>query len=182
MNLSNALHTSLLLMPEQFTLEELFVCIAQLSYSGDLRMVVGENRNKVVNIVRPQLDRFARLYTPQLVRESAVDRRLECDFRTGRAAQSLDQATLYHHMNQLPKKLLHTIINTHFRRVPHTYDLEEYVHKMAYRIDYREIIATALRSIVTWSSTVQTLKGVLTAGPLKTVNYSVRKLKKMFKK
>merc|ERR1719228_452069 len=66
MNLTNALHTAFLLLPDKFTEEHLFLTIAGLSYTGDFRMVVGEDRNKVSNIVRPQVDRFRELYRGKL--------------------------------------------------------------------------------------------------------------------
>lgn len=46
-NLNNALHTSLLLLPDSFTKEELYTCVTSLSYIGDFRQYVGEDRNKV---------------------------------------------------------------------------------------------------------------------------------------
>ena len=82
-NLSNALHTALLLLPEKFTLFDLFLTIATLSYSGDLRMVVGENKNKCANIVTPQMERFTQLYKPYLVKE-CIEKFLNCNFETGK--------------------------------------------------------------------------------------------------
>ncbi|CAD6890418.1 unnamed protein product [Tilletia controversa] len=63
-NLSSALRTSLLLMPETFSEVELFTRIASLSYTGDFRMQVpgAENVNKVRNIVLGQRHSFRRLY------------------------------------------------------------------------------------------------------------------------
>ncbi len=41
MNLKNALHTSLLLLPEKFTEEQLQEKLCGLSYQGDFRMTIG---------------------------------------------------------------------------------------------------------------------------------------------
>lgn len=179
-NLQNAMHTSLLLLPERFSLEELFLCLASLSYTGDFRMIIGENKQKTFNIVRPQMSRFVELYKPHLIKESFEKRLLECNFTTGQVVQQKNQATIYHHLNQLPRNLMHTIINTKFRRTPH-YDLEEYVYKLAYRGDYKEILGDAVKHIVKKSSWTQSIKSLWTAGMLKSVTYSMRKLSKMIK-
>jgi translocator assembly and maintenance protein 41 len=179
-NLQNVLHTSLLLLPEKFTLEELFMCITSISYSGDLRMVIGENKQKVANIVRPQMERFSDLYKPYLIKES-FEKKLDCNFETGRVSQDLTNSTIYHHMNQLPKNLLQKMIHHKFRST-HYYDMEEFIYKLTNCIDYKEIVGDSLKSIVQQTSTSQSLKGLLTAGFLKSVDYSMRKLNKMFKK
>ena len=51
-NLSAALTTALLLLPQHFTEEQLYLNLAAISYTGDFRMVVGEDKIKVANIVR----------------------------------------------------------------------------------------------------------------------------------
>lgn len=65
-------------------------------------------------------------------------------------------------------------------KTSHYYDLEEYIAKMTTMLDYQRIVRESISSIVKRSSGVQSLKGVLTAGLFKTVNYSWRKIKKMF--
>ena len=49
-NLRSALNAALLLLPDSFTEEQLYTTIAGLSYSGDFRMSVAEDNNKVSNV------------------------------------------------------------------------------------------------------------------------------------
>lgn len=179
-NLKNALHTALLLLPEKFSLFELFLCITSLSYTGDFRMIIGENKQKVENIVKPQMKRFTDLYKPYLIKES-IENRLELNFENGEVNQSLSQASVYHHLSLLPKNLIQTMINHKFKTT-HYYDLEEYIYKLTNRIDYKDIVRESASSIVKKSSFSQSMKGILTAGFVKSVDYSFRKLKKMVKK
>src|SRR2546423_10620065 len=64
-NLISAVRTALLLLPPEFTEEELYSTIAGISYIGDPRMTIGgDDPRKVHNIVRGQLANFRRLYAP----------------------------------------------------------------------------------------------------------------------
>ncbi|KAL8799126.1 MAG: hypothetical protein Q9182_006132 [Xanthomendoza sp. 2 TL-2023] len=64
-NLISAVRTALLLLPSEFTEQELYGTIAGLSYLGDPRMSLpAENPNKVANIIKYQLPNFRRLYAP----------------------------------------------------------------------------------------------------------------------
>ncbi|KAK4144555.1 mitochondrial matrix Mmp37-domain-containing protein [Dichotomopilus funicola] len=65
MNLLSALRTALLLLPPDFTEEELYGTIAGISYLGDPRMALPtENPRKVKNIVGNNMANFRRLYLP----------------------------------------------------------------------------------------------------------------------
>jgi hypothetical protein len=57
-NLRHALRAALLMLPGEFSAEELYTAIAALSYNGDWRMVFGENPFKVSNIVAAQISLF----------------------------------------------------------------------------------------------------------------------------
>jgi len=64
-NLISALRTALLLLPPDFTEQELYGTIASISYMGDPRMVLPtEDPSKVANIVGNNLPNFRRLYAP----------------------------------------------------------------------------------------------------------------------
>lgn len=74
-NLTSALRTSFLLLPERFTERELYMTMTSLSYMGDFRMSVpgGENRNKIANIVESQSSWF-RIMCADLITRLAVVR------------------------------------------------------------------------------------------------------------
>ncbi|KAK0102079.1 Mitochondrial translocator assembly and maintenance protein 41 [Cadophora gregata] len=64
-NLLSALRTALLLLPPEFTEQELYGVIANISYMGDPRMAFPtEDKSKVANIVGHNLPHFRRLYSP----------------------------------------------------------------------------------------------------------------------
>ena len=65
-NLRHALRAALMMLPARFSAEALYLTIAGLSYTGDWRMVFGENPHKVRNIVAAQLPHFHALYGPVL--------------------------------------------------------------------------------------------------------------------
>ncbi|XP_026418273.1 phosphatidate cytidylyltransferase, mitochondrial-like isoform X1 [Papaver somniferum] len=72
-NLRAATSTALLLLPSEFSEEDLYAKICSLSYMGDLRMFFAEDKNKVKRIVQGQFDLFQKSYKPFVDEYAAKD-------------------------------------------------------------------------------------------------------------
>uniref|UniRef100_A0A914W844 Phosphatidate cytidylyltransferase, mitochondrial n=1 Tax=Plectus sambesii TaxID=2011161 RepID=A0A914W844_9BILA len=172
-NLKSAVHAALLLLPESFTLEQLFTKISSISYQGDFRSTVGEDRNKVAKIVKANMSRFDALYKPYLAANERVvvnGQRVEQDGST---------TAVYHHLNLLPSAVLWRLQESVNRRQMWNRDLEEVIFSLAHRRDYSTAVYSAINSIVRHSSRTQSVKNIVTAGVWKTTVYALRKLGKM---
>lgn len=175
-NLQSAMHTALLLLPDEFSEAELYTTITSLSYSGDFRMKVGEDKNKVSNIVQPNMEMFRELYEHILDNEDHV----HFNKSQGLLEQSLSAMTRYHHLSLLPKCLMAGLVAG--RNVDgRNRDTEEVIRSLAHDSDCPEYINTCISSIVQRSSLMQSAKGIFTAGLSKSWRYSLSKLQKMWK-
>lgn len=154
-NLSSALRTSLLFLPDRFSKETLYLTIASLSYSGDFRMHFGENPDKIRNIVLPNLHKFDRLYEPILEKEFSSFCLWNSD-SNGMYEQDDSHAAKEHHASLLPLAL----------QMPHGTPFQV------------SRIRAQLQSIVLRSSLSQSAKGILTAGPTKSAIYAGSKVGK----
>eukprot|EP00124_Ichthyophonus_hoferi_P004104 Ihof_evm3s414 gene=Ihof_evmTU3s414 len=65
-NLSSAVTVALLLLPPKFSVKDLYIAIAGISYMGDFRMIFGENPYKVRSIVNGNLEGFQATYRSTL--------------------------------------------------------------------------------------------------------------------
>ena len=151
-NLISALKASLLLLPEEFSREQLYMEVAGLSYGGDFRMLFGENPDKVINIVRPNLPRFEKLFSPALEDLSSF-----CNWggAAGSARQDMSPSARYFLSSTLPISVRPGVDNFS-----------------------AEALRAQLRAVVRKSSAVQSAKGAATAGPLKSAQYSGAKVAK----
>lgn len=196
LNLQSAVHAALLILPESFTEYQFYHTISNLSYGGDFRMTFGENKNKVDNIVRPQILEFRKLYKPFILtmqdyvefpvlnkEETKLNNEIgDYDKSDAAVLCSQDTSSLakLHHLNQLPRwpqKALTRFWNKGTLRQ----DTEDVLRAIAYDPDCGFIVQQCINDIVWKSSVSQSLKGILTAGLLKSVKYSGRKIKKMLK-
>lgn len=178
-NLFSAAHTALLILPETFTETDFYRTIASLSYVGDFRMKFGEDKNKVVNIVAPQVDAFRTLYAP--IVKSLHD---YVHFPSDNVICSQDvspNARMYH-LYQLPKTPQKAVVQL-WNRGPRKLrqDTEDSLRAVAHDPECRTIVEDCICNIVWNSSVSQSLKGILTAGLFKSIIYSGRKIRKMIK-
>ncbi|XP_062971082.1 phosphatidate cytidylyltransferase, mitochondrial isoform X2 [Cynocephalus volans] len=155
-NLKSAVTTAFLMLPESFSEEDLFIEIAGLSYSGDFRMVVGEEKSKVLNIVKPNVAHFRELYGSILQENPQVVYKTQ----QGRLEQQIN------HIMDPPGK---------------NRDVEETLFQLAHDPDCGDVVRLGLSAIVRTSSIRQSTKGIFTAGMKKSMIYSSLKLHKMWK-
>lgn len=178
-NLQNAVHASLILLEENFTEEQLFMTIANLSYGGDFRMIVGENKNKVANIVKPQMENFRQLYAPYLTSDS-MQSLINRNPITNHYQQDSSSKVVLHHLNLLPKHVqqqLYVIWNKNGG----SRDLDDVLQSLSSSYVVSANVKHAVANIVWNSSTWQSFKGILSAGFIKSFKYSASKLRKMYK-
>lgn len=179
LNLQNAVHTALLLLPREFTEYELYYTIANISYSGDFRMIFGENKNKVENIVRPQLESFRSLYAQTLKLFHNFVEIPIAGSPSSVCRQDVSKHIILHHLNQLPKWPIRRIVRE-WNRDKYRQDTEDVLRAVAYSPEYKEIVRRCLKDIVWHSSITQSIKNIPTAGFSKSLKYSLAKAKKTF--
>lgn len=167
-NLESAVHAALLQLPERFAEEDLYATIAGLSYRGDFRMIIGEDKNKVANIVRPQMDEFRSLYAPVF---DLMGDRLSVNPSMEQDA-SVD-GKLYH-LQRLPENLKNILLENKSSD-------NGSLRALAERSDVDRIVRNGICRIVFFSSLTQSIKGIPTAGLSKSIVYSYNKLYKMVK-
>lgn len=168
-NFTNALHVSLLLLPERFSYFDLFYTIANLSYAGDFRMIFGENKDKVKNIVAPQLADFRDLYMPTL---KCFDQYLTLPMDdSGQLLQDKSETATIYHLKHLPKTLGNQLF---LEKGPD----EHFLKQLSDDPNLPQIVQKNVNKIVWNSSVFQSLKNIPTAGLSKAIRYSWKKVLK----
>ncbi|EQC32089.1 hypothetical protein SDRG_10285 [Saprolegnia diclina VS20] len=159
-NLSHALHLALLGLPETFTEEELFMKIAGISYWGDFRMTFGENPKKVRNIVHGNLEGFQTVYAKKLQTSPYLQK--------GPTSWTMDTTPLAREamLASLPENVTSRMKPKHKALTIASLNGKK--------------VKQAVSSIVRTSSRTQSIKGILTAGGVKTVQYIWQKLSRTY--
>ncbi len=159
-NKKNALTLALLLLDkENANIIDLYEKLCSLSYTGDSRKrFKAEDPNKVKKIAIGSKDFFDREYKNNS----------EIFYVNGFNKVIIDYDLLFKEMITLPN------------------NLKESLSSISYNLNnlkiIREEIINYLTDIIKSSSTNQTLKGILTTGPINSVDYAFQKLKKGRKK
>jgi len=180
-NRYNAVRAALCLLPLEFTEEELFTTIASLSYIGDFRMIYGENPNKIYNIVQKQFEEFQSIYRPIIQDLPAVDY-----VSVDRIVQDDNLKVRGSMIQQLPKKLQEKIQYHHkwylnrmdqFRSV-NTQE-PQFSQSIANSPELPIYVKNGISEIIRGPALGQAVKGIFTAGLVKSSFYISAKLAKM---
>ncbi|KAA0708030.1 Phosphatidate cytidylyltransferase, mitochondrial [Triplophysa tibetana] len=175
-NLKSAVIASFLMLPESFSEEDLFLQIAGLSYSGDFRMVIGEDKSKVSNIVKDNMPHFRKLYNNILQ---------ECPHVVYKPQQGRLEVRGVMYWLTISCADLNSTLHANITRLVDppgkNRDVEEILLQVAQDPDCGSVVQHGISSIVKTSSITQSAKGIATAGLFKTVSYSVKKLQKMWR-
>ncbi|CAI5726347.1 unnamed protein product [Hyaloperonospora brassicae] len=164
-NLSHALHYALLCLPETFSEHELYMKIAGISYLGDFRMTFGENPKKVRNIVDGNVKAFQELYRRNIQNSPFMSRSIsDVDTLVANTANSDVRQSI---VEALPSNVLRRLAAKSHARGPHA-------HQPVTKKQLQRVIA----SIVFRSSRSQSIKGIATAGGVKSILYVAQKLKR----
>lgn len=176
-NLDSAFMVALLMLPEKFSDFELFHTISNISYKGDFRMIFGENKNKVKNIVEAQLNEFFKWYQPTMRTLSdyvAVGSEMP-DNRTFFEQDKSSKATEFY-LKMLPANLQNRVRGNSVVKGSYM----EVVESIANSDKLPEIILMSVNDIVWRSSIAQSVKNIPTAGVAKSIVYGYRKALKTF--
>ncbi|CAI7656565.1 unnamed protein product [Penicillium pancosmium] len=208
MNLLSALRVALLLLPEHFSEFELYSTIAGISYMGDLRMVLpAEDPGKVRNIVSGQMAHFRRLYAPLIENLPNVNfsdpRCSQNDWIDDPDAilsmvQDMDPVKRGNMVRRLPESFREKVYFQYQSR--YAIPRADFDKMMAENNDSQDIVrrpqggpferriasdeslqqevSTSIMKTIRWPSTVQTIKGPLTAGLGKSWTYLKEKREK----
>ncbi|TPX37418.1 phosphatidate cytidylyltransferase [Synchytrium microbalum] len=183
-NLRNAVRTALLLLPHEFTEEDLFLTIVALSYHGDFRMSVGENPRKVYNIVHGQFSQLQDLYKPVVENlpnvSYAYDDKLQ---------QDEDVKLKGIMLQQLPPRFLDRIRH-HHRWYLSRAGLQnqapqgepDFSRSIAESPELSLYTQKALAETIWWPALTQSIKGILTGGLSRSWQYVLAKMKKRYGK
>jgi translocator assembly and maintenance protein 41 len=180
-NLTSAVRAALLTLPSDFSEVQLFERITGISYGGDPRMILpAENRGKVGNIVRNQGSQFKELYYRLVTGLPGVHWQagsVDIQQDTSPRARSA-------HLRKLPSNLLAGVRRNYAASStfpPLEADESAYWVRLAGDENLPSVLTAEMNKIVLYPASIQSLKGIVSAGIGKSIRYSFAKVGKWWK-
>ncbi|XP_076175384.1 uncharacterized protein LOC143150762 isoform X2 [Ptiloglossa arizonensis] len=177
-NLHSTVHAAFLLFPQHFTETEFYKTITGLSCNGDFQMIFSENKDKVNNIFLTQLTQFKQLYSMIMQNFENFCDISKLDQINVMCHQDTSLVSKMHCFNQFPTTPQIKLIGA-WSQGARLKDTEECQHAYEYDPEGGVIREECLKQIVWRSNITQSLKGIVTAGLVKSVKYSGSKIMKM---
>lgn len=183
-NLQGALTAALLLLPEEFTEEDLYATICGLSYTGDVRMLFAEDKQKVRKIVQGSSSLFQNLYKEPINKYVTRDILYPPDVSSSDLKSRFKQdgriSTKYLLLSSLPACVLQRLA----RQTGTLYDSSIHENLTIAKAvanspeGHARMVTRAVSSIVRTSSFRQMLSGFFAAGGVNAMRYVGRKISK----
>ncbi|XP_028232503.1 phosphatidate cytidylyltransferase, mitochondrial-like isoform X2 [Glycine soja] len=179
-NLRAAVSAALLLLPSEFTEEDLYAKVCSLSYTGDIRMLFAEDKNKVKKIVTGQFDLFHSMYKPFL-EEYEAKKLLRLSSTANNqihATQDCDLSVACALVSALPPS-----IRSQISKNGELTETGRVIHDT--KVSAREVAANCLQRIlrqrVMVSSARQAISGLLAVGGVNATRYLSKKVSKAWR-
>jgi translocator assembly and maintenance protein 41 len=175
-NLTSAVRTALATLPESFDERLLFERIAGLSYAGDIRMSLpAESRGKVSSIVTAQAPQFRELYHRLTVGLPSVH------WAGSTVSQDTSPAARAALVRKLPGSLRAKVEAHYTARAPREGDEGAFYARVGEDAGLPQVVQREIANIVRPHATMQTVKGVVSAGPVKSARYVSAKVGKWWR-
>ncbi len=159
LNREMALLCALLLLPEEEkNLKSLYKKICSLSYVGDIRNGVAEDKEKIDNLVKDR-KKYEEIYGTNTKYFHVVDDQDNIE---------INYQEIFNNIHILPTELLNSI---------RALELKESLDEKT-GMEMRELILHYFKKINKQASMKQSIKGILTAGPVNSSKYVYAKLQK----
>lgn len=183
-NLSAALHSALIFLPESFSDTQLYTAISSLSYMGDPRMTAGgEHPDKPQMIAQGQEDAFAALYANALKSAEASG---VCAATSGGGGKTIEQDTCPSARARIFSALPDSIIQITANKLRGVGggDARDFVAEAIERdpSQARPMLAHSISAIVRPAAKTQMIKGLFSFGAATAAKYVAHKIRRTFDK
>lgn len=184
-NLDAAFTMALLLLPECFSLQDLYIKICGVSYIGDVRMGFAEDSRKTDRIAKGSAAGLAQMYNKRLQGPLADRAKLHC--RSGDAfKQDMGMQSRVDLISTLPHGLLQRLASAtqpfSFRVVSDSPAAARHIAEATVNTGtHEQLLRAAVAAIVRPSSRRQAWAGLFMAGGWRSASYLFQKVRKAYR-